>query len=78
MTKRATALVLCGAALALAGCGEKMAGAVKKMDTPAYQGAPAEPSAFTASGWKPGDRNSWEQELRHRTQSQNEYVRIQP
>ena len=30
------------------------------------------------TGWKAGDRNSWEQELRHRTQSQNEYVRIQP
>lgn len=78
MTMRATALVLCGAAaLVLAGCGEKMAGAVKRSDTPAFQGA-AEPSAFTAGAWKAGDRNSWEQELRRRTQTQNEYVRIQP
>lgn len=77
MIMRATALMLCGAALVLGGCGEKMAGAAKKSDTPAYEGA-AEPSAFIAGGWKAGDRNSWEQELRHRTQSQNEYVRIQP
>lgn len=77
MTTRVTVLVLCGAALVLSACGEKMAGAVKRSDTPAYDGT-KEPSAFVAGGWKAGDRNSWEQELCHRTQSQNEYVRIQP
>lgn len=77
MSTRAMALCVGAAALLLAGCGEKMAGAVKQSDSAAYQGA-SEANAFVASGWKAGDRGSWEQELRQRTQTQNEYVRIRP
>lgn len=34
-------------------------------------------SNFMASGWKPGDKNSWQQELKTRTQrGQNEYTRV--
>lgn len=33
-------------------------------------------TAFTAPGWKPGDPTSWNDEIRQRTQGQNEYVRI--
>lgn len=33
--------------------------------------------AFTAAGWKPGDRESWVQQLRRRGQWQNEYPRLQ-
>ena len=30
-----------------------------------------------ATGWKPGDRNSWEQQLKVRTvRGQNEYAKI--
>jgi hypothetical protein len=34
-------------------------------------------TAFTASGWTPGDRASWEERLKTRMQyGQNEYNRI--
>ncbi len=32
--------------------------------------------AFSAPGWKPGDKTSWEQQLKTRTQSQNDYTRV--
>lgn len=71
---RTTALVLCGAAIALAACGEKTAGAAKKSDVPAWQGSTGA-SAYVANGWKAGDQAAWEQQLRNRTQGQNEYSR---
>ena len=74
MTKQATALLLCGAAIALAACGEKTAGAVKKSDVPAFQGSTGA-SAYSASGWKAGDQSAWDQQLRARSQGQNEYSR---
>ena len=74
MMRATTALVLCGAALALAACGEKTAGAAKKSDVPAWQGSTAA-SAYMANGWKAGDQTAWEQQLRNRTQGQNEYAR---
>jgi hypothetical protein len=69
-----TGLLLSCALLALAACGEKTAGAAKKSDVPAYQGSTGA-SAFSANGWKAGDQTAWEQQLRARAQSQNEYVR---
>lgn len=74
MMKRATMLVLFGAAIALAACGEKTAGAVKKSDVPAFQGSTGA-SAYMANGWKAGDQTAWDQQLRTRTQGQNEYSR---
>jgi len=68
------ALLLCCAALALAACGEKTAGAAKKSDVPAFQGSTGQ-SAYLANGWKAGDRTAWEQQLRNRAQGQNEYTR---
>ncbi|HTP74997.1 MAG TPA: hypothetical protein VML58_22495 [Burkholderiaceae bacterium] len=72
---RATTWLLCCAALALAACGEKTAGAAKKSDVPAFQGSTGA-SAFTAGAWKAGDQTSWDHELRARAQQQNEYARI--
>lgn len=69
-------LIGAGALLVLAGCGEKpqtMTATVKKPDTPAYEGAK---DPFVAPGWKPGDKASWEQQVRNRTQGQNEYSRL--
>jgi hypothetical protein len=74
MSLRASALVLCGAAIALAACGEKTSGAAKKSDVPAFQGSTGA-SAYMADGWKASDRAAWEQQLRNRTQGQNEYSR---
>ena len=67
------ALLLAAAAAALAGCGEKAQTISQgvRSDTAAFQGTGM---PFTAPGWKPGDRTSWEAQLRTRAQNgQNEY-----
>lgn len=68
-------LMLVAAVLVLAACGEKpqtLGGA--RQAAPAYAG-PAGP--FTAAGWTPGDKTSWEQELKVRAQNgQNEYNKV--
>jgi ABC-type phosphate transport system substrate-binding protein len=69
-----TALVMCAAVFGLAACGEKTSEAVKKSDVPAYQGSTAQ-AAYSANGWKAGDQAAWDQQLRTRTQGQNEYAR---
>jgi hypothetical protein len=74
MMRTTTALVLCGAALALAACGERTAGAAKKSDVPAWEGSTG-PAAYSIHTWKVGDQASWEQQMRSRNQSQNEYSR---
>ncbi len=67
---------LLGAALALAGCGEKpqqLGGGVKS-DRPAHQGVGQSP--YAQPGWQAGDANAWTQQLRARAQyGQNEYSR---
>ena len=61
------------AVVLLSACGQKpqdMGGAVRQ-DTAAFNGTQ---TPYVASGWKQGDKTSWEQHLRVRTQnSQNEY-----
>ena len=67
------------AALALAllsGCGDKPQemGSGVKQDAAAFSGTG---SPFVASGWKPGDKTSWELHLKARMQnSQNEYSKV--
>jgi len=63
------------AALALTGCAEREQTAEGiKSDTPAYEGTN---HPFVAAGWKPGDRNSWEQHMKVRTvRGQNEYAKV--
>ncbi|MEP6965195.1 MAG: hypothetical protein ABI845_06875 [Polaromonas sp.] len=59
----------------LAACGEKpqSMGGVKS-DVAAFEGAK---NPFVVPGWKPGDKTSWEQELKARTlRTQNEYSKI--
>ena len=45
----------------------------KKLDTTAWEGGAD--ASFRVSGWKPGDKASWEAELRKRNDRQNEYLR---
>lgn len=61
--------------LALAACGEEpQTGAGIKSDVPAFQGVS---TAYSAPGWKAGDKASWEEQLKTRTRNgQNEYNRI--
>ena len=63
------------AVLAFAGCAEKEQTASGiKSDTASFQGTSRQ---FVAPGWKPGDRASWEQQLKVRTvQGQNEYAKV--
>jgi hypothetical protein len=64
------------AALALVACGEdpQIANRVKQ-DSALFQGT-GKPSPYMAAGWKGGDRASWEQQLKTRTQGQNDYVKV--
>jgi major membrane immunogen (membrane-anchored lipoprotein) len=69
---RATLLI--SAIVLLSACGDKpqSAGGVKG-DVAPYQGVD---NKFAAPGWKAGDKTSWEQALKARTQNtQNEYTR---
>lgn len=71
----AATLAAAAVALALVGCERSQADAARltKADTRASQGAVP---AYTAAGWTAGDEASWQQQIRARTQGQNEYVRI--
>ena len=71
-------LLLPVVALALAGCGERdqtvNQGPAKKSDAKAWQGAQS--ASYSAPGWKSGDKDSWETQMRTRAQlGQNEYTR---
>jgi hypothetical protein len=77
MMKTACVLGLLTACLAISACGDKAEAKAngKKGDAPAYSGAPGENQAYTAQGWNSGDKASWEQQMRARSQGQNEYLR---
>jgi len=68
-------LILIVALAALAACTEKpqTLGGGSRQDSPAFQGTGM---AFSVPGWKPGDKGSWEQQLKTRTQNQNDYTRV--
>ena len=67
-------LLICSAIVFLSACGEKQqVGGGVKGDVAPYQGVD---TAYAAPGWKAGDKTSWEQALKVRTQNgQNEYTR---
>ena len=66
--------LLGGTLLLLAGCENAQISqpATKKPDIAAYQGTD---NAFAQKDWKRGDQASWEQQMRNRSQWQNEYSR---
>lgn len=61
--------------VALAACTETPQTATGvKSDTAAFEGTGM---PFVATGWKPGDRTSWEQQLKTRAQQgQNDYAKV--
>jgi hypothetical protein len=79
MKRFATLAAVALSALALTACSDKpqeLTASGVKADKPAYQGV-APKSQFVERGWQPGDRNSWEQQLRQRAAyGQNEYTRV--
>jgi len=69
-------LIVIAALTALAACTEQpqtLNSSGTKVDAPAFQGAGM---AFTVPGWKPGDKTSWDQGLKTRTQNQNDYAKV--
>jgi PBP1b-binding outer membrane lipoprotein LpoB len=69
------ALVIAAGALALAGCAEREQTASGiKSDAAPFNGTN---HPYVAAGWKPGDRASWESQLKVRTvQGQNDYAKV--
>jgi hypothetical protein len=68
-------LVVLALAGGLAACGEKSQDlGANRSDVPAFKGTG---SNFSAPGWKAGDKTSWEQHLKTRTQGQNDYARAE-
>ncbi|WP_332775178.1 hypothetical protein [Polaromonas sp.] len=71
-------VVLIMALAGLSACGEKPQTpstlSAAKSDVAPFQGTE---NQFSAPGWKPGDKTSWEQGLKARAQNtQNEYSRV--
>ncbi len=68
------ALTLIAGALLLVACTEKpqTAGGVRGDSAP-FQGTG---TPYSVQGWKQGDKASWEQQLKTRTQNQNDYTRV--
>jgi hypothetical protein len=63
-------------AAALVACGDKQqTAATPTKDAAPYSGTGV--AAFTAPGWKAGDKSAWEQQLKARMQnSQNDYSKM--
>jgi hypothetical protein len=66
------------AMLMLSACGERaqlLDGSAKSWDAPAWSVSAAANPAFTAPGWKAGDKTAWQEQMRRRNQAHNDYVR---
>ena len=69
---------LLAVAIVLAACGERQQSADadrKKVDAAAWTASDSATPGFSAPGWKAGDKLAWEEQLRKRSQAQNDYVR---
>jgi hypothetical protein len=71
-------LLLAVLAVSIAGllvaCEQPQTATGSRSDAKAWQGAPDSP--FVAAGWKPGDEASWNEHIRLRAETQNEYNRV--
>jgi len=81
VTRAALVLVaLAGGTLLLAACGEKPQTNAEgvKHDAVPWSGTGTQTNTgtvFTAPGWKVGDKTAWEQQIKLRSNGQNEYTR---
>ena len=58
----------------LAGCGETPQNASGRKTDASPASGTTNP-AYVAPGWKPGDKTSWDGQIRDRNKGQNDYVR---
>ena len=66
------------AVLSLCACGERVQtldASGKKVDAEPWTVSDSADPAFMAPGWKSGDKTAWEEQLRKRSQGQNDYQR---
>jgi hypothetical protein len=81
MRRALTLTAVATAVMILAACGEKPQTNAQgvKHDAVPWSGTGTQPNtgtAFTAPGWKEGDKNAWQQQLKTRVQyGQNDYSR---
>ena len=71
-----TVMAMTAAVAALSACGDKPQALQSgvKVDSQAFQGTGM---PFAVQGWKQGDKASWEQQVKNRTQqTQNEYNKV--
>ena len=76
MKRGLTLMAMLAAVAALSACGEKpqTLQSAAKVDSQAFQGTGA---PYAVQGWKQGDKASWEQQVKNRTQqTQNEYTKV--
>jgi hypothetical protein len=76
MKAQLTFMAAVAAAFALSACGEKPQtnSSGVGVDTAAFQGTG---KVYAVPGWKQGDKTSWEQQLKTRTQmGQNDYAKV--
>jgi hypothetical protein len=62
--------------LFLVACSEKVQnlGSRKNVDLPSYMGAKND---YVEKNWTPGDKTSWEAQLKSRAKGQDEYTRVE-
>lgn len=70
--KHTLTFALIGAALALAGCTEKPQTVGAKTDSQPWN---TQATGFTAPGFKAGEADAWQTQMRRRAAAQNEYAR---
>jgi hypothetical protein len=76
MKHAVTLMATLAAAAALSACGDKTQTLQSgvKVDSQAFQGTGM---PYAVPGWKQGDKGSWEQQVKNRTQqTQNEYTKV--
>jgi hypothetical protein len=76
MKHAVTLMATLAAAAALSACGDKTQALESgvKVDSQAFQGTGM---PYAVPGWKQGDKASWEQQVKTRTQqTQNEYTKV--
>ena len=71
---KSLATLLCS--LFLVSCSEKVQniGTSKNVDLPSYMGAK---NGYVEKNWTPGDKTSWEAQLKSRAKGQDEYTRVE-
>jgi predicted small lipoprotein YifL len=76
MKRGLTLMAMLAAVAALSACGDKpqTLQSAAKVDSQAFQGTGM---PYSVQGWKQGDKASWEQQVKNRTQqTQNEYTKV--